>query len=108
MKRIKIWNEEVSSRQLDDICASLEAGETMVMPTDTLYAIACDALCPKAIEKICRLKGINPEKTNLSIICADISMGSSFLKNARRARSHSSSNRLRNFRKPLKGGNSWG
>ena len=112
MKRIKIWNEEVSSRQLDDICASLEAGETMVMPTDTLYAIACDALCPKAIEKICRLKGINPEKTNLSIICADISMAaeypvsttmrSSFVKNARRARSHSSSNRLRNFRKPLK------
>ncbi len=78
MKRIKIWNEEVSSRQLDDICASLEAGETMVMPTDTLYAIACDALCPKAIEKICRLKGINPEKTNLSIICADISMAAEY------------------------------
>ena len=48
MKRIKIWNEEVSSRQLDDICASLEAGETMVMPTDTLYAIACDALLPES------------------------------------------------------------
>lgn len=118
MKRIKIWNEEVSSRQLDDICASLEAGETMVMPTDTLYAIACDALCPKAIEKICRLKGINPEKTNLSIICADISMAAEYarfdnyafklLKECTPGPFTLSSNRLRNFRKPLKGGNSWG
>lgn len=74
MKTIKIWNNDASERQLDEICNDLEQGKTIILPTDTLYGIACDALNPKAIEKICRLKGINPEKTNLSIICADISM----------------------------------
>lgn len=78
MKTIKIWNDNASSRQLDEICANLESGKSMITPTDTLYAIACDALNPKAIEHICRLKGINTEKTNLSIICSDISMASEY------------------------------
>lgn len=78
MKIIKIWNDEASDRQLGEICRDLESGHTMILPTDTLYAIACDALNPKAIEKICRLKGINPDKTNLSIICADISMAAEY------------------------------
>ncbi len=50
------------------------------MPTDTLYGICCDALNVKAIERICRLKGINPDKSNLSIVCADISMAAEFSK----------------------------
>ncbi len=78
MKTIKIWNDEASSKQLDEICNSLEAGQIMICPTDTLYAIACDALNPKAIERVCRLKGLNPDKTNLSIICSDISMASEY------------------------------
>lgn len=78
MKTIKIWNNDASERQLDQICNMLQEGETMILPTDTLYGIACDALNPKAIEKICRLKGINPDKTNLSIICSDISMVSEY------------------------------
>lgn len=78
MKTIKIWNDNASDRQLQDICNELEAGEIIVMPTDTLYAIACDALNPKAIERICRLKNINPDKTNLSIICSDISMAAEY------------------------------
>lgn len=78
MKTMKIWNERASDRQLNEICRDLKDGRTMILPTDSLYAIACDALNPKAIEKICRLKGINPEKTNLSILCSDISMASEY------------------------------
>lgn len=75
---MKIWNDEASERQLSEMCRDLEAGQTMILPTDTLYAIACDALNAKAIDRICRLKGINPEKTNLSIICSDISMAAEY------------------------------
>ena len=78
MKTIKIWNDNPSERQVDEICSLIENGEIIILPTDTLYAIACDALNPKAIEKLCRLKGINPEKTNLSIICSDISMAAEY------------------------------
>lgn len=78
MKTIKIWNNDASNRQLDQICNWLEEGEIMIMPTDTIYSIACDALNPKAIDRICRLKGINPDKTHLSIICSDISMAAEY------------------------------
>lgn len=78
MKTIKIWDSGLSERQLSEICRDLEAGQLMVMPTDTVYAIVCDALSPKAIERVCRIKRINPDKTNLSIICSDISMASEY------------------------------
>lgn len=80
MKTIKVWNNDPSQRQLDDIVAALDDGQIMIWPTDTLYGIACDAFNSKAIDRICRLKGINPEKTNLSIVCADISQASEYVK----------------------------
>ena len=80
MKTIKIWNDAPSEKQLADICRGIEDGVVAIMPTDTLYGICCDALNVKAIERICRLKGINPDKSNLSIVCADISMAAEFSK----------------------------
>ncbi|MBD5298715.1 MAG: threonylcarbamoyl-AMP synthase [Bacteroides sp.] len=78
MKTIKIWNNEISGRQLDEVCSALERGEIVIMPTDTLYGITCDALNPKAIERLCAIKGINPDKTHLSIICTGISMAAEY------------------------------
>lgn len=78
MKRIKIWSDNPSDKQLREISAALKAGEIIIYPTDTLYAIGCDALNVKAIDRICSLKGINPAKSHLSIICADISMAAEY------------------------------
>ncbi len=78
MKTIKIWNDLPSDRQLNEICRDLEMGALMIIPTDTIYAIVCDALNPKAIDRLCQLKRINPEKTNLSAICYDISMAAEY------------------------------
>lgn len=78
MKILKIWGEELSDRQIQETVRDLKDGQTLIAPTDSLYAIMCDALSPKAIEVVCRLKGINPEKTNLSIICSDISMAAEY------------------------------
>lgn len=78
MKRIKIWNDKPSDRQIQEVCKEVEQGKIIIMPTDTIYALACDALNSKAIDKICHIKGINPDKTNLSIICSDISQASEY------------------------------
>lgn len=78
MKTIKIWSDSPSERQADDIAKAIAAGEVVIIPTDTAYAITGDALNPKSVDRICRLKGINPEKTNLSILCSDISMASEY------------------------------
>ena len=80
METLRIYNDNIAENQIEKVVKALKDGEIIVIPTDTLYAVACDALNPKAIEKVCRLKGINPEKTNLSILCDDISMVSDYAK----------------------------
>lgn len=78
MKILKIWGDELSDRQIQETVRDLQEGKTLIAPTDTLYAIMCDALSPKAVESVCKLKSINPDKTNLSIICSDISMAAEY------------------------------
>lgn len=80
METLKIYNENIAPNQVEKVVETLKDGGIIIVPTDTLYAVACDALNPKAIEKVCRLKGINPEKTNLSVICNDISMAADYAK----------------------------
>lgn len=78
MKTIKIWNDDPSVQQIEEIVKTIEAGALVIIPTDTVYAIVCDALNQKAISELCRLKGINPDKNTLSIICSDISMAAEY------------------------------
>jgi tRNA threonylcarbamoyl adenosine modification protein (Sua5/YciO/YrdC/YwlC family) len=78
MKIYKTWSSALDERQLSQIVAAIEMGELIIWPTDTLYGIACDALNVKAIERLCALKGLNPTKQSLSIICSDISQASTY------------------------------
>ena len=77
---IKIYNENPNTREIDKVVSALQDGGIVIYPTDTLYAFGCDALNVRAVEKICNLKGINPEKSNLSIICNDLSIISDYAK----------------------------
>jgi tRNA threonylcarbamoyl adenosine modification protein (Sua5/YciO/YrdC/YwlC family) len=70
---IKIYPENPNGKEIDKVVQILQDGGLIIYPTDTVYAIGCDALNVKAVEKICKMKGINPEKSNLSIICYDLS-----------------------------------
>ncbi len=58
----------------------LKDGGVVIYPTDTVYGIGCDIYKQKSIERIARIKGINPEKANFSIICTDLSHLSDFCK----------------------------
>ena len=75
---IRIYNENPNPREVEKVVAILRDGGIVVYPTDTLYGIGCDALNVRAVEKICDLKGINPQKSNLSIICNDLSIISEY------------------------------
>lgn len=78
MKSIKIWDDNPSEKQLQEIKETLDNGGIIIIPTDTLYGTACDCTNSKAIDRVCRLKGINPEKSTLSIICSNISMAAEY------------------------------
>lgn len=80
MEIIKIWNNRATESQIASISDRIREGQIAIIPTDTMYAIVGDGLNIKSVEKICKLKGINPDKTNLSIICADISMAAEYSK----------------------------
>lgn len=77
---LKLYNENPNPREIEKIVTILRDGGTVIYPTDTLYAIGCDALNVRAVEKICDLKGIDPQKSNLSIICNDLSIISEYAK----------------------------
>ena len=73
MKILKLYADNPNERYLDMAVDALRDGKIIIYPTDTLYALGCDALNNQAIERICKLKSIKSDKTNLSIICKDIS-----------------------------------
>lgn len=77
---VKIYPENPNEREIGRISDLLKDGALVIYPTDTVYAIGCDALNMKAVEKICRFKGINPQKVDLSIICYDLSNLSQYVK----------------------------
>ena len=76
----KIYPENPNLKEIDKIIAVLRDGGLVIYPTDTVYAIGCDALNVRAVEKICKLKEIDPRKSNLSIICYDLSNISEYAK----------------------------
>src|ERR1700730_18379489 len=55
-------------------------GGVIIYPTDTIYGLGCDIYQPKAVETICRLKGIETSKAKLSFICYDLGNLSEFAK----------------------------
>lgn len=77
---IKLYEDNPNQRQLDAVVDILLNGGIVIYPTDTLYAFGCDALNVRAVEKICALKDINPQRNNLSIICYDLSDVSEYAK----------------------------
>lgn len=78
MKIFKMYTSNINDRFMDEVIETLRDGGIVIYPTDTLYAIGCDALKNNAIERICKIKGINPQRTNLSIVCSDISQASQY------------------------------
>ena len=77
---IKLYEKNNNPKDLARIIEVLEEGGIIIYPTDTMYAIGCHALKERAIERICRLKGLDPRKNNLSIICYDLSNISEYAK----------------------------
>lgn len=77
---IKLYNENPNPREINQVVSVLRDGGIVIYPTDTLYGMGCDALNVRAVERICDLKGINPQKSNLSIICNDMSVISEYAK----------------------------
>ncbi len=75
---IRIYPENPNPKHVRQVTDVLEAGGIIIYPTDTIYAMGCDIKANKAIEKIARLKGLNPSKPDMSLIFHDMSQLSEY------------------------------
>ena len=67
-------------RLIKQVAECLKGGGVIIYPTDTIYGLGCDIHHPKAVETICRIKNIDPKKSQLSFICRDLSHLSDYTK----------------------------
>jgi tRNA threonylcarbamoyl adenosine modification protein (Sua5/YciO/YrdC/YwlC family) len=75
---LRIYPENPNQNHIRKVIAVLEGGGIIVYPTDTIYAIGCDIKANKSIEKIARLKGLNPQNPDMSLIFHDMSQLSEY------------------------------
>jgi tRNA threonylcarbamoyl adenosine modification protein (Sua5/YciO/YrdC/YwlC family) len=70
---ISIHHQNPEPRKIQEVVSCLQDGGIIIYPTDTVYGIGCDIFNPKAVERVCQLKGIEPAKSMLSFVCNDLS-----------------------------------
>ena len=77
---LKVYNENPHPRQIEKVVNILRNGGLVIYPTDTVYGLGCDITHTKAMEKLAKIKGVKPEKSNFSFICNDLSHLSDYTK----------------------------
>ncbi|MCK5821535.1 MAG: threonylcarbamoyl-AMP synthase [Bacteroidales bacterium] len=77
---IKLYNTNPNQREIDKVVKLLRDGGVIIYPTDTVYGLGCDITKQRAVERIARIKGVKPDKSNFSFIVDDLSHLSDFTK----------------------------
>ena len=77
---IHLHPQNPQKRDIKNIVECLLDGGVIIYPTDTIYGLGCDIFKPKAIERICRIKQVDPQRAQLSFGCCDLSDLSKYTK----------------------------
>lgn len=77
---LHIHPDNPQPRLIKQVAECLKDGGVIVYPTDTIYGLGCDISQQKAIERICKIKNIDPQRAQLSFICRDLSHLSDYTK----------------------------
>lgn len=79
-KVVKIYEENPNPVKIRHVVEVLRNKGVIIIPTDTVYAFACDIFNSNGIEIISKLKNKEDRKSNLSFICHDMSQVSEYAK----------------------------
>jgi tRNA threonylcarbamoyl adenosine modification protein (Sua5/YciO/YrdC/YwlC family) len=77
---IRINPDKPNYSEITKVVNCLRDGGVIIYPTDTVYGIGCDINKQRAVERVCKLKGVEPAKANFSFICSDLSHLADFTK----------------------------
>ncbi len=72
MRAIRMDAEKISEEVIEDVCATLKNGGTIIYPTETVYGIGADIFNQQAVAKVFSAKGRDSGKA-LSIALSDVS-----------------------------------
>jgi tRNA threonylcarbamoyl adenosine modification protein (Sua5/YciO/YrdC/YwlC family) len=75
---LRINPDNPEGRKIAQVAEILDRGGIMIYPTDTVYGIGCDIFNKKAVDRICKLRGLDPVKARLSFICNDLAQVAEF------------------------------
>ena len=70
---VRLFEDNPNEREVRKIAELLRAVGVLIYPTHTIYAIGCDIHHVKAVQRVCALRGVKPEKANFSMVCRDLS-----------------------------------
>lgn len=70
---ITLHPQNPNPRQLKQVVDLLNSNGVVIIPTDTIYAMACKLDSKKGIERMAKLSGKRAEKVNFSLLCSDLS-----------------------------------
>ncbi len=77
---LEINPDNPQKNRLEQVVSILKKDGVIIYPTDTVYGLGCSLFSKKAIQKLCLIKSIKPNKLNLSFICKDLSEASEYVK----------------------------
>ena len=77
---LKIFDKNPNSAHVRKAVEILRDGGVIIMPTDTVYAFACDLFNKNGIETIAKIKNKDLSKSYLSFACSKISQISEYAK----------------------------
>lgn len=80
MRTYKLFAKNPNVRVLQDVAKVIADGGIVIYPTDSVYAIGCDALNQHAVEKIYQYRREEQKEGHLSIICRDISQAAEYVR----------------------------
>ena len=70
---LRIHPDNPDERKIQQACALLEKDAVIIIPTDTVYSMACALGSAKGLERIARLKNVPLKAARFSIGCSDLS-----------------------------------
>lgn len=77
---VRIYPENPNPKAIEQVVEVLRKGGIIIYPTDTVYGLGCDITNHKAIEAICKIRNIKPDKAHFSFICYDLRHISDYIK----------------------------
>jgi tRNA threonylcarbamoyl adenosine modification protein (Sua5/YciO/YrdC/YwlC family) len=78
---LRIDKDKPDQNRLSKVIDCLKNDGVIIYPTDTVYTLGASIHSKKAFERICKIKNVEPKKSNFSIVCYDLSHISDFTLN---------------------------